>query len=139
MVLGIDFGVKRVGVAISNPSNNMALALTTFSSKQSLDLIKELIIKKNIDTIVIGYPIKDDKDEGFIGRQARLFSKQLETNTNITVILVNEFLSTQLSIKHLREQGYSKKSIEEKKDSEAARIILQTYLDNNLSNLFKVL
>lgn len=128
MVLGLDFGTKNIGVAISNPERNHALAYKTFSRKIALESITQIVTDKKISTIVVGYP-KQENEEGYIGKQARLFKEELEKSLKIEVLLVDEFMSTQLSIHYLQNLGYSKKSIAEKKDEQSAKIILQTYLD----------
>ena len=133
MLLGLDFGLKNIGIAITDDEEKIALAYDSVRNRYSLHKIEKIIISRNIKSVVIGYPVKDN-EEGFVAQQARLYGKQLEHEFGLEIFLYNEFYTTQLAIQNLREQGYSPKSVEQKKDAEAARIILQTYLDNMVQN-----
>jgi putative Holliday junction resolvase len=135
MILGVDYGHKNIGLAITDEYEKLALILTTVRYKDSLSKIKDLVSQKNISKIILGFPQKGDMSEGNIATQVRKYSDLLKSTieTPIDIILLDESLTTQLAVQNLRRLGYDSKSILEQKDSEAARLILQTYLDNKKS------
>lgn len=131
MLLGIDFGLKRIGLAISEEANSVPVALKTVENYRIIDELTELIPGKGITKIIMGYPVKGNGDEGFIAQMTKTFMHKVQDKfPDVEIILVDESMSTKHAIETLRKQGYSAKSIEEKKDAEAARIILQAYIES---------
>jgi putative Holliday junction resolvase len=127
--LGIDYGEKRIGLAISDEMNKIALGVGTYSRDEVIIKIKELMSSKEIRGIIVGYPQKGDFLDSWITKRVNAFVDLLRENfTNLEIITLDESVSTQLAIQELKRQGYSDKSIEKMKDMESARVILQTYL-----------
>lgn len=121
--LGIDFGLKRVGLAVSE--GEMASPYKIIENSSFSDLLEK--IKKEaigFDQIVIGLP------EGRIGKLVKKVSKTLK-NSGLNVVEVSETLSTQNAIKKMIELGVPKKK-RATPDSYSATLILQDYLDNYL-------
>lgn len=121
--LGIDFGLRRVGLSISE--GNLASPFKILEGKNFEDLISK--IKKEtlgFDKIVIGLP------EGRIAKLVKKVSKALKTS-GLDVVEVPEVLSTQNAIKKMIELGIPKKK-RVTTDSYSATLILQDYLDNYL-------
>ena len=132
-VIGIDFGLSKVGLAISDPSGIIALPLKVIRYKNKEDLLSELkgIAKeKNVNKFVIGYPISMNYKENEMTKIINIFKQDME-NMNFEVILEDERLSSEYAKKIMIEQDVKVSRNKEMVDLTAASIILQTYLDRN--------
>jgi len=131
-ILGIDYGGKKIGLAISDGKRKLArrfLTLENKSLKESIMEIKRIVSKENIQKIIVGVPI------GFGGESAqtkniREFSAKLSKSINIPTIEINEVFTSKMAEKNLLKAGIKSKDVKKIVDQEAARIILQDYLDN---------
>ena len=126
-ILGIDYGSKRVGLALSDPSEAFAQPYSVIkNSKDLIEDIKSVISKEGVAEIVIG----DSKD--FKGKDNAIMSKilelkkNLENETKLSVILEPEFLSS--------HQAAYFQGQHELLDASAAAIILQSYLERKKNN-----
>ncbi len=135
-ILGLDFGSKTVGVAVSDPLFLTAQALETISRKnenklrRTLARIGEIIIEYEVSQIVLGYPINMDGTEGERCSKTREFSEVLTIRFGLPVTLVNEQLSTVEADEILGDMEVKKRDRKKYIDKIAAAIILQEYLDN---------
>ena len=132
-VIGIDFGLSKVGLAISDPSGIIALPFKVLRYKNKEDLLSELqdISKeKDVNKFVIGYPISMNYKENEMTKIIDSFKQDME-NLNFEVILEDERLSSEYAKKIMIEQDIKVSRNKEMVDLTAASIILQTYLDRN--------
>ncbi len=120
-ILGIDYGSKRVGLAVSDETHTIARELTILSPKDFWDQIEELIKKEEISRIIIGLPLNMSGEQTETTRNVQEFADKLEAQLNLPVEYMDERLSSVMA-EHLPG---GKKNI----DSLAAQIILQNYLD----------
>ena len=133
--LGLDLGNKTLGVAISDELNFLARPLETFrfedqAFQKAIDYTLDLIKKEKIDTIVLGHPKNMD---GTTGEQAKIsedFKQTIEQNANVKVVLWDERLTSKLAQSMMITQNIKKKKRKQNKDTMAAVIILQGYLDS---------
>lgn len=124
-ILGIDYGEKRIGLAISDESQTLARELEIVSPKKFWDNIKKLIVDESISKIVVGWPLNMDCGTTKKTEEVRQFIEQLGNLTDLRVEKVDERLSSVMAGKIAGSQ----KNI----DSLAAQIILQTYLNRQKS------
>ncbi len=136
-ILGLDYGEKTVGVAISDPLGITAQSLETITRKDEISIKKtvhrigEIIKEYNVNCIVLGFPKNMDNSEGERCNKTILFKERLERNfKRIPVILWDERLSTIASERGLFEAGLNSKERKQVVDKIAAGFILQGYLDN---------
>lgn len=131
-ILGIDYGEKNIGLAISDPNNHFALPLETINNGQNLiETLKEIISSKNINCIVVGLPLNLKGEPTKKTEEVERFIKMLENKLNIGIKKVDERLTTREAYNYLmelKELSHSKKK--KKTDTLAASLILQKYLDN---------
>lgn len=128
VMLGIDYGEKRIGLALSDPQEKLARRFLTLKNKGCSSTIKELkkiIETEKVEKIVIGIPV------GFSGeseqtRTVKNFISFIEKNINLPLETMNEVLTSRMAQENLIKAGM--KNIKEALDQEAARIILQDYL-----------
>ncbi|HSX13506.1 MAG TPA: Holliday junction resolvase RuvX [Chlamydiales bacterium] len=127
-IVSIDFGLKRCGLAISNPTQTMALPWTTVEPKQIISTITKR--KEEIEGIIIGLPLLMSGAKSEMAGRVEAFAKELEIALQMPVALFDERLSSKHAEAVLRETGDSRKSRSAKTDEVAATLLLQSYLDS---------
>nr|WP_291234059.1 Holliday junction resolvase RuvX [Frisingicoccus sp.] len=134
-VLGLDYGSKTVGVAVSDTLGWTAQSVETITRKsenklrQTLARIEELAKLYEADRIVLGYPKHMNNDEGERCARTEEFKEMLERRTGLPVILQDERMSTVSAERILMEGNVRRENRKEYVDKMAAAFILQTYLD----------
>ena len=133
--MGLDFGSKTVGVAISDPllitAQGIEIVRRKYEDKlrQTLARIEELIVAYEVDEIILGYPKKMNDSLGERAEKTLAFQEMLERRTGLTVQLWDERLTTVAADKAMIEAGIRRENRKEHVDKIAAVFILQGYLD----------
>ncbi len=131
-IIGFDFGQKRIGVAIGNNISKSAQALITIestSSNQKFEVIQKIMDEWQPVSIVVGVPFNVDGSEHKVTNLCKKFAKQLEQKYALPIYLIDERYT---SIEASYEIQDKKIDLKKKKlliDRIAAKIILQSYLD----------
>ncbi|MDD3647459.1 MAG: Holliday junction resolvase RuvX [Candidatus Dojkabacteria bacterium] len=128
--LGIDYGDKRIGLAMSDDTGVLASPLPTLkvqSLADSVAKIQRIIKNQKVAKVVLGLPLGPKREETQKSIQIRYFADALKTTNGAQVEFWNEYYSTKSAMQNL--PGGTKRK-RKNLDSEAARIILQEYLDN---------
>jgi len=128
--LGVDFGTKRVGLAISDSLGMIARPHSVVSRSSVVDVVENLVKDQEIGTIVVGLPTGLSGGEGMSATEARKLADELESATGVTVVLVDERFTSRIAEVALVESGMKRRKRRETVDKVAAAIILQDYLDN---------
>ena len=134
-VLGMDYGSKTVGVAISDPLGFTAQGLETIERpkenklRKTLARIEQIIEEYNVEKIVLGYPLNMNNTEGPRVQATREFQAMLEKRTGLQVELQDERLTTVSAERVLMESGVRRENRKAVIDKIAASMILQTWLD----------
>ena len=134
-ILGLDYGSKTVGVAVSDPLGVTAQRLETIWRKQENKLrqtyarIEALVVEHDVDKIVLGLPKMMNNTEGPRVQATREFAENLERRTGLPIIFEDERLTTVEANRILEETGVCVSGRKEHIDKMAAAIILQSYLD----------
>ncbi len=135
-IMGLDYGDKTVGVAISDEMLLTAQPKETIQRerpaklRQTLARIEALIREYDIEKIVIGLPKRMDNQEGDRCDKTRAFGEQLDRRTGLEIIYQDERLTTVAADAVLEEGGVRKENRKEYIDKLAASLILQGYLDS---------
>ena len=135
-VMGLDFGSKTVGVAVSDPLRLTAQSLEIIRRsspsklRRTLARIEELAAEYEVETIVLGYPKNMNNTQGERCEKTQEFARQLEKRTQLPVILWDERLTTVAADKIMMESGVRRENRKEYVDKIAAGLILQGYLDS---------
>ena len=135
-IMGLDFGSKTTGVAVSDPLGLTAQGLETIVRKdenklrQTCARIEELIEEYQIEAIVLGYPKNMNNTVGERGEKTQEFKVALERRTGLQVILWDERLTTVAAERVLIESGVRRENRKKSVDQIAAAMILQGYLDS---------
>ena len=133
IIMAIDYGVKRMGIAISNPEETMSVPLTIIDVRPDDSHYKsiiKLISDYNVKEIVIGLPYNMDGTLGFSGNNVIEWSTSLKETLGIPVALWDERLSTFEAHNLLASINIRHKKRKRIVDSIAACIILQNYIDS---------
>lgn len=134
-IMGLDFGSKTVGVAVSDPLLITAQGVEIIRRKeenklrQTLARIEELILTYEVGEIVLGKPMHMNGDEGERVRLTEEFRDKLERRTGLPVVLWDERLTTVAADRTMMEAGIRREKRREYVDEIAATFILQGYLD----------
>jgi len=131
-ILSIDYGSKRIGLAICDELGLTAQALSTITRKnreKNLEEIDAVIKQYNVETIVVGYPLRLDGTEGIQCEKVNRFVDILESRFSLPIIKWDETLSTKEAEEILIEANISRKKRKDVVDKLAAAIILKSYLD----------
>jgi putative Holliday junction resolvase len=133
--LGIDFGERRIGLAISDPEGRFAVPLTTFerrSDRQAVGRIAAVVKEEGIDMLVLGDPVNVDGRRGEAAERVARFAEKLRQRTVLPVRMVGETLTSVEAERRLREAGVDPRAHPERVDAVAAQILLQEALDQGL-------
>ncbi len=131
-ILGIDYGEKRVGLAISTPVGFIARGLPTIERMEGVDYLEELsdvIKEKEVGEIVVGLPKNMNDTIGEKAEEVLVLVETLKSRFGIPVHTVDERLTTVRAHKVMSEAKMSKKGKKRRVDMVAAQFILQCHLD----------
>lgn len=134
-VLGIDFGERRVGLALSDPSATIAQPLPTITrrlgKRPPIAAITEIIQQQEVGEVVVGLPLNLAGDETDWTRTVREFGNKLQERAGIPVEFLDERLTSVQAERAVRGSGLKRSDREQKHriDAAAAVLLLQTYLD----------
>lgn len=130
--LGIDYGEKRIGLALSDPTLIIAQTYKTIHFVSSKDLLQQigiLVEELDINKIILGLPLSMKGSDSQKTKEVRVFGEKLSKTLIIPVIYFDERLSTVRAHQILKELGKQPSKSRQKVDQLAAQQILQTYLD----------
>jgi putative Holliday junction resolvase len=134
-IMGIDYGKKRIGIAVSDALGMMAHPLETLHRTALADdalHIGELARSREVTKIIIGLPLNMDGTEGELALAARKFAAEIETRLHIPVELYDERLTTLQAERMLTEEAdMSRDKRKQVRDKIAASYILQSYMDRH--------
>ncbi len=139
-ILGLDYGKKRIGVAVSDPLGIIAVGLPTVTFKslsEAIVQIKQIIAGNHAQQIVVGFPYNLRGEINQAGRITETFISVLEEETNLPVTKLDERFTSVIANDIIKALGKSPSKSREKKDELSARLILQQYLDQLNSRTIK--
>ncbi len=134
IILGIDYGKKRTGIAVTDPLKTIASSFQTVETILLIDFLREFIEKNNVDSIVIGLPRQKDYSFSDIENEIQIFISKLKKILPKLKIFRQDERYTSKIAKKIISEVTTKKSLRRKKelvDSISATIILQSYLEKN--------
>jgi putative holliday junction resolvase len=132
-LLGVDFGVVRVGLAISDSGRRIASPLATRirgSAERDAVYFKQLVRDEEVGGLVVGLPLHNDGREGQKAGEARAFGQWLGEVTGLPPVFWDERFTTVEAEGFLIDAGLTRKRRKQRRDRVAAQILLQAYLDD---------
>lgn len=131
-LLGIDYGAKRIGLAISDPEGRVAVVLETFGrtdDRGAARYVARVAAREGVGGLVLGEPRRLDGTRGDAAERVARFARRLEATTGLPVELVDEALTSVEAERRLREAGIDPAADTGRVDAVAAQILLQEVLD----------
>jgi putative Holliday junction resolvase len=133
-VLGFDFGIRRIGVAVGEMMLGSARPLTTISAEANdarFAAIGKLVEEWRPAALVVGLPLSLDGEASDMTERCKRFARQLEGRYRLPVALVDERLTSVAAEEQLRQRGLGWQRRKETLDAEAAAVLLQAYLESH--------
>lgn len=131
-ILAVDYGEKRIGLAVSDELAITASPLMTLTRRSDEELVRQIVqlaSKLRIEKIVVGLPQRTDGREGEMERRVKAFAEKLQQSTQVPVVLFDERFTTRIAEQVLLEADLSRQKRKQVRDRLAAVILLQSYLD----------
>jgi putative Holliday junction resolvase len=131
--MGIDYGEKRIGIALSDPLLTFAYPfITLLNDSVFLNNLSKIIEEKKINKIILGLPSERFKSSKELSQKVRKLKSEIETKNKIEVILWDEEFSSAIAKEKMNESVTKKSRRREKDllDRHSAAVILQEYLDS---------
>ncbi len=128
--LGLDYGTRRIGAAVSDIEGRHAFALATHREGRDgsvLAWLERIVAERGVTVVVVGLPLRADGGEGDIAAQARRFANRVRDALALPVHLLDERYTSQQAERILVGRGRPREMV----DALAAELILQTYLDGS--------
>lgn len=137
-IMAIDYGTRSIGVALSDELQITARPLLTIRRQQLsvsriIARLRSLIDEYEVETLVIGLPLRADGTRGEAAVRVEDFINKLQSQLNLPIVTVNEFLSSREADELLRDSGANLKERKQRSDEYAAAIILRDYLEAQTS------
>lgn len=131
-ILAIDYGVKRCGIAVTDPMQIIASGLTTVATNELLQFLKKYVNEENVREIIVGKPKRMNNEDSDIEALILNFIKKLITEfPELTILREDERFTSKMAFQTMIDSGMKKKQRQNKEliDEISATIILQSYLN----------
>jgi putative Holliday junction resolvase len=133
-ILAIDYGVKRTGLAVTDPMQIIASGLTTVDTKELIQYLKTYVTTEEVEKFVVGEPKQMDNTASESEVHIQKFLEKLSKEfTNIPIVRVDERFTSKMAFQTMIDSGLKKKQRQNKAlvDEISATLILQSYLASN--------
>lgn len=131
-ILAIDYGRKRVGLAVTDPLQLIANKLTTVRTHDILDFLKDYFEKENVEKVIIGYPLQMNNEASEAVQYINPFLKRFQKLfPDMPIEQVDERFTSKMAFQTMLDAGLKKKDRQDKGtiDAVSATIILQSYME----------
>lgn len=132
-LLGVDWGERRIGLALSDETQLLAQPLTTLTRRAGkrfpMGRLITLVKERDVAGVVVGLPLTAEGSEGDAARHARALAEDIARHSGLTVDLWDERFSTARALQAVREMGGTTQGRRAELDALAATLLLQHYLD----------
>lgn len=135
-LLGIDYGTKRIGLAVSDPLRLIASPLKTIKTGEFDAFVSEYLKTESIDAFIIGYPVQMNNKQSESVKYIKPFIRRLEKQfPSIPVHLVDERFTSKMALRSIIDGGVKKNDRKDKGliDKTSAAIILRSFLDRKVN------
>ena len=132
-IIGIDFGTKRIGLAVTDPLQIIASPMDTVSPAEFYSYMEKYLKKENVEAFVVGYPLQlNNKPSESVNHLNPFIRKLRSSFPGMTVHLVDERFTSRIAFRTLIDSGAGKKERRDKSlvDKISASLILQSFLDH---------
>jgi putative Holliday junction resolvase len=136
-ILAIDYGRKRIGIAVTDPAQIIANKLATISTHTIWDFLKNYFLNEQVDEVVVGYPKQLNNEASQAVVYVNPFIKKFkERYPDIPLVLTDERFTSKMAFQTMIDGGIGKKGRKNKAmvDAISATIILQSYMEQKRNN-----
>lgn len=136
-ILGIDYGDRNIGLAVTDKLQLTAQPLGCYKLKEEEEnrkYFKDLVSKYDIGEIVLGFPLRMDGSSGTRAEKTKVFAGWLEMTLNLPIIFWDERLTTRQAYNLMHQQNLKGRAKKTLKDQISATIILSSYLESKRTN-----
>ena len=133
-IVGIDYGTKRVGIAVTDPLQIIASGLTTVATKDIFTFLEDYLSKEAVECIVVGEPLNEDGSPSQIAHIVVGFIRKLQKHyPDIKIVTQDERYTSRVAKRIILQSGAKKKKRRNKAlvDKVSAGLILQAYMDSH--------
>ena len=133
-LLGIDFGTKRIGIAVSTPDQSIASPLQNYDRRNETEdcaIMKRTAREYQAVGLVVGLPVHMSGDEGGKAKEARKFGEWIGRMVELPVVFWDERYTSALAGLYLQQSNLSEKKQKAKLDKVAAQVMLQSFLNSD--------
>lgn len=134
-LIGIDYGKKRVGIAVTDPGQMIASGLTTVGSHEVLEFLKTYMVNEEVDKFIVGEPKQMNNEPSESAEFVNAFVTGLKRKfPDIPVIMVDERFTSKMAKRAMIDGGMKKKQRQNKAmvDSISAALILQSFMESSI-------
>jgi putative Holliday junction resolvase len=131
-IMAVDYGRKRVGLAVSDPLKIIATGLDTVHPSEVLDYIGQYMKKETVDLLVVGFPRNLDYSDAELTPDVRVFIQKLKEKFGLPVEQIDERFTSKMAVRAMIDAGMKKTDRRKKENTDrlSAVIILQSYLES---------
>ena len=129
-LLGLDYGTKRIGIAISDSSRLIASPYAVVGAPAIFEALDEILAVEDVDAVVVGLPTSLDGTEGPSAAAARSLGERVGSHTGLEVVMVDERFTTKLAEDALIAGRVGRAKRRDIRDKMAATVMLQGHLDS---------
>ena len=129
-VIGLDYGAKRVGVAVSDRTRTIASPYSVVETARAVEVIADLVLEEEAELVVVGLPVGLAGNETASTVGARGFADELSERLSVTVELADERFTSKVAESVLIDAGMTRQRRRQIRDKLAATVMLQSYLDS---------
>ena len=133
-LLGLDYGTKRFGVAVSTPDQSIASPLENYTRRNETEdsaFLKKIAVEYQAAGLVVGLPVHRSGDEGTKAHEARAFGEWAAKACGLPVVYWDERYSSAMAELYLQQAEVSRKKQKQRLDKVAAQVMLQAFLDSD--------
>ena len=129
-LLAVDYGLRRIGIAVTDPERIIASPLTTVSPQEFIPFLKKYLEQEQVGTIVMGFPADVDAKKDIVVAVKKMYQVLLETFPEKKVELYDERYTSKIAFYALRNFGKKIKTQKKNLDKMSAAVLLESYMNS---------
>ena len=129
-LLSIDYGLKRIGIAVTDPEQIIASPLTTISPNEFLPFLKKYFEQENVSTVIIGFPADVDPKKDIVIAIKKVYQTLLATFPEKEIVLYDERFTSKIAFYALRNFNRKVKTQKENLDKMSAAVLLESFMNS---------
>lgn len=129
-LLAVDYGLKRIGIAVTDPERIIASPLTTVSPQEFIPFLKKYFEQEDVAAVVMGFPADVDVQKDIVVAVKKMYQILLETFPEKKIELYDERYTSKIAFYALRNFGKKVKTKKENLDKMSAAVLLDSYMNS---------